>query len=1199
MSGKRLNPFQHALKRPDTYIGSIKTVDADAYCLEPDGNVVFRTVKWNTGLMNSIREIGSNCIDNVWRSETAGIKMKSIKVNWNPETHELTFWNDGYHISAEKQSYEYEDYRSGKTSSEEMHPAEVFFGEMLAGTNFEDDEDKVRKTSGRNGMGSKCTNVWSKKFKVRHGDPVLHKIFEQTYANNAKNRTDPKLTAFKGKMGFTEISFALDFERLGYDIDDETVAADFIGMLGMYVLEMAAVTGIAVTYTAGDTVVDKKFLIKSFDKYARVFYPDTTAKMATIKLSNGDECVFVESHNSDPDLPEQYDAVRHLSYVNGVKTADGGVHVDAWRDALFPVFVKAFNARKSAASAQLKTTIKDVFPYITMFIRTEVDKPSFNTQTKDKLNGPAYLLYPNGKTKADKAKVAEFKEEIDGVIKKMLKWRFVAMLEEKLLAKTGGKVAKKVTGRISMGSKAQDANKAGKHADMCTLYITEGLSAKAFVVRGISSIEDGNDYNGAFAIQGKFINTVNNTKAAVAANAEVKMLMQMLNLHIGVDYSIKKNFETLRYSSVCITADMDDDGIHIRGLLINFFHNGWPQLIELGFLTSFSTAVTKVTFSGKKASLMFYSNPEYKRWYESTGASLKIQEVKYLKGLGAINPEDAPGYFSDRKEVKYYAEGDEIEYMKLGFDKNSADLRKEWLVRDMKRADDVDSDDASDDDPFVYNGELGISTFVDSQLVIYHRMTLRRALPNLMDGFKEGQRKIFYAIRKVNSKNTKNLEKVIGSIKDLSGYHHGSASLLGAVRHMAIRYPGSNNIPLLQDDGEYGTRKAGGEDAAAARYLATGLEPIVNAIFCKDDDALLTQVIEDNELAEVEFFLPVICMLLVNGANGIASGYSTNIPNYNPIDIADWIEAWTNGTLDELSPLVPWYRGIKGPITLEKSKKSLDKPNQWRTEGLIEECHKGCKLKVGKRKCKGTKGWWHITDLPVGVWADSFAEHLEVLKHGGTKGKKVLEKCITDWTDHCSANMVHFMIKPSNAGCGWIPRIKTTLKIMTTTNTLTNMHTIDANNYPTRHESPESILRVWCPQRLAYYEKRHAYLMQLEEHIIQRASNRYKYVRAVVDKELEMYQPDEDLYADMEEMGLTRMTATVNDEGKEPGFEYLLSMQMRSMTEKKLKEIEREENAAKKSLDELKAKTGGDLWQVDLAKFRTAYATYIKSRSLD
>jgi len=1339
MSGERLNPFQHVLKRPDTYIGSIKTIDKQCYVFDlfedSKNSIKIKDAKWNSGLFNIIREIGSNCIDNKWRSQGTDTEMNTIKIAWDSETRELSFWNDGKCIPVVKQNYDYKDHRSGKTISEEFYPAEVFFGEMLAGTNFNDDEE--RKTSGKNGMGSKAVAVFSKVFTVEHVDPNHRKKFIQTYTDNATNRTKPKVTTSASK-GYTKISFKIDFERFGYDV--EKYHSDFIGLLGMYVLEITAMIGLPITFTVDGKL--RKFYFKSFDKYVRMFYPETSAhKLESIILHNGDECVVVESH-VDPrmDIPDMLESARHMAFVNGLKTKDGGVHVDAWRDAICSLFVRAFNSKKNKG-VQLKTSAKELYPYLTFFIRSEVSNPSFDSQTKDYLNGPVYKIFPTD----SKTKVEKIKQDLDKVVKKMMKWNFIKLLEEKLIAKTGRTKNKKtVKKRVDLGDKAQDANNAGKYPSntKCTLYIAEGLSAKAMVVRGISnlnydkngkivsstiskSFNNGQDYNGAFAIQGKFINVLNATPTAIENNAESNLLREMLNLRLKCDYSKDENWNTLRYHKVCITTDMDDDGIHIRGLLLNFFYTLWPSLLERGFVVSFSTAVAKVSFVNKTQPKLFYSNPEYKEWYEKSGKELKIAEVKYLKGLGSIHPTDVPGYFNNPKVVSYYTEGDEKEYMDMGFNDKNSDMRKEWITRDFENEDD-------DEGEFVYDGDLGISTFVDSQLVIYHKMTLRRALPNYMDGFKESQRKAFYAIRLKNYKKTKDLEKVTGAVKEITGYHHGGASLLSCIKNMAIRYPGSNNIPLLQDDGEYGcvdpetkillwngkiisaknvkkddllvgddgkyrkihklvkgvdmmyrvkqsngmdyivnsvhiltlydsdkgiidiniqdylshsqkdrfkgiyiklesaekgfdnhtleycdiiieqegvgkyvgwhidgnerflladgtvthnTRLTGGKDAAAARYIATALEDISKHIFKDVDDNIINNVIEDNETAEYEFFLPVICMLLINGSEGIASGFSTSIYNYNPIDILDWTRSWLEGEHANKDRLVPWYRGIKGEISLVYDKKYKD-PVKWKTKGILKESE---------------KGWWDIKDLPVGKWTNSFKDELSYLETGESINKKKTDKwvkCISDYKDYSDTNFVHFRIKP----CGdWRPNMNTTLTQLQTTKSLSNMVAIDKNNKPTRYKSAEEILEKWCADRLYYYDLRRKYIIDSLNFDIKKARNKYEYVKNVINKKLNMHQEDDKLEKTMVDIGLSKMTGSFIGNGKliqKESFDYLLNMQMRSMSKRKLEELKNTLDIAEEKLRKVQNKTSKDLWKEDLDEFENAYNKYINSRNL-
>ncbi len=699
------------------------------------------------------------------------------------------------------------------------------------------------------------------------------------------------------------------------------------------------------------------------------------------------------------------------------------------------------------------------------------------------------------------------------------------------------------------------------------------------------------------------------------------MLKKMLGLRRGTDYSKDENFQTLRYGKVWILTDADDDGIHIRGLLINFFYSEYPTLVKRNYLEAFNTAVVRASFGPKKKkkNLLFYSNPQFRKWFNSVTPKPKGLAIKYYKGLGSINPKEAPGYFKNPKVVTYTVEETAGDWMDLGFSDKSSDRRKTWITRDMTQdedlgvwyseldsssalnasdasqsdseseidlddysseceASDSQSDSESEESPeeFVYEGRLSLSCFVDQQLIIYHRMALRRALPGVWDGLKEGQRKILYAIRKSKFKKTWDLERVSGMVKKETGYHHGAASLQMTLIKMGQGYVGSNNISLLVNDGEFGTRREGGLDHAQPRYPLTMLEDIVSAIFPEIDDALLERLVEDNEEVEYSTYIPVICMLLVNGGKGIGSGYSTDIPNYNPDDIVKWIEVWLKDPTKtrNLPPLKPWYRGFTGSIELTGG----DKPTGWLSKGILEE---------GTKK---DKGWWHIRELPIGLWTAKFTEWLEHLEAGPTSSNKKKKKCLATFRAYHTANTVHFKIKPTRV---YIPdmTVSGNLKNLQKSRSLKNMVAIDEKNYPYRFSSPEDILECFCQKRLGFYSKRKEYLLKMWAVDLLKAENKYRFVKAVgIDRELDLhsFEEDEDLFKEM----ITKWKfSKIND-----SFDYLLGMQVRSLTRKRADMLEKEQEKIKVLMADMKAKTNKDLWKSDLAKFKVAYKKYKKTR---
>lgn len=1253
-TGKVLNNFQHALIRPEPVIGSRITIRRDCWVYATSSStneeesqidaseddtstkkntpkIILKKIKFNAGLTKIFCEIMSNAIDNLWRSQKYGLTMKRIefKIPTDPEDEYfgwITVINDGYCIPVEKAKYEFADFRTGDIRNENLYPAEVFFGEMNAGTNFEDEEGK--KTSGTFGWGAKAAVIFSKAFTVEHTNPEQRKMLVQNYSENGTVRDKPTVTSYKNKTGYTSISFLPDYEYFGYPGMDD----DYFSLIKRYVYECAMITGLGVVLNG------EKIVVKDLGKYVRLFYPDAKENsLFSFKAPNGDECVVIEKGVPEKEVEDE---VPHVSWVNGVSTRDGGIHVDAWRESIFSVLVKTFNSRKPKKGEKdvLKTTAKDLYPYFTIFVRAEIEGPKFDGAPKDQLvgyiNGDGEIVGKLNLTK-DKKEKSVFTASINEAMKKIMKWNFVTLLEEKLAMKADRTQSRKegsTSKKVPATKNYTPANFAGtKRSAECILVVGEGLSANAFVGQLIAKIPEGSDLVGRLAIRGKFINVQNASSRDINANAEVAQLKKILGLVTGVKYTKDhpENLKLLKYWKLMLATDQDDDGFHIRGLVLNFIYWGWPELFDLRcpdgtyFIESLSTAVAIARW-GKGSMKIFYSNPEYREWLEGPEPkTLKGLSVKYYKGLATHEVGEEDIYLGKKnpamkslKRVQYFLDDEVGDYMDLGFNKHQADWRKVWITRDMRQAGDDTPLEALV--PIVVNGELSLSSFVDTQLKIYHIMALRRALPNMYDGFKESQRKAFYGImmNKKARKGVVNLENLAGSVKEATGYHHGGTSLENTIKKMAQGFVGTNNIPLLKAAGQFGQRELGGEEAGAARYIFTGLEEVTNAIFCAEDRPLLQQRIEDDVKVEFELFMPIVPIILINGADGIASGYSTKIPCYNPDDIVAWIEAWLeseDGTVD-LPWLMPWYNGFVGENELlkrvGKTVKTFDPevdegpPTAWRSKGILEQ---------------GKGGWWHIRELPIGMWTNTMKEHLEYLLSGtppeGSKKKKG-DRYLLDVRWKGSINTAKWDIKPTK---DFIPDMNVVgnFKNMQSTFSLTNIHVIDENNFPRKFSCPEELLGEFCVRRLAFYDKRRDYWLKKYEIDAQRESDRYKYVKLVVDGKLNMHQKGEKLEGDMKKAGLRKFAnknkkvkddaeaAAEDEDGNvdpvaaeavDTSYDYLLSMQMRSMTVERLAQIKKELEATKAKLDELKNKTSKDLWVDDLGRFKAAYAKFLKTR---
>lgn len=190
--------------------------------------------------------------------------------------------------------------------------------------------------------------------------------------------------------------------------------------------------------------------------------------------------------------------------------------------------------------------------------------------------------------------------------------------------------------------------------------------------------------------------------------------------------------------------------------------------------------------------------------------------------------------------------------------------------------------------------------FLDKELIQFSRYDNTRSIPCMADGFKPSQRKVLFGAFKRKLTNEIKVVQFSGYISEHATYHHGEQSLNDTIIGMAQDFVGSNNINLLVPAGQFGSRLLGGKDSASPRYIYTYLSKITRLIFIEDDDLLCHYLVDEGQSIEPEFYLPIIPMVLVNGAEGIGTGYSTKIPNYNPVDITNYIKAKLHRHVDLL-----------------------------------------------------------------------------------------------------------------------------------------------------------------------------------------------------------------------------------------------------------------------------------------------------------
>jgi DNA topoisomerase-2 len=653
----------------------------------------------------------------------------------------------------------------------------------------------------------------------------------------------------------------------------------------------------------------------------------------------------------------------------------------------------------------------------------------------------------------------------------------------------------------------------------------------------------------------------------------------------------------LRYGSIMIMTDQDHDGSHIKGLIFNIFQSMWHELYEIpGFLTSMLTPIIKATNNRGNEIIEFYNMSDYEKWCETDIAKNGSWKIKYYKGLGTSNDQEAKEYFKNMKKITYKYDKDSDEVIDLAFNKKRADDRKEWLAN-------YDKDNVLD----YTNLLIDFKTFVDKDLIHFSNRDLQRSINHICDGLKESTRKILFAClkRKLYTNEIK-VAQLSGYVSEVSAYHHGETSLQQAIVGMAQIYVGTNNINLLSPNGQFGSRCQGGQDASSARYIFTLLSKLSKLIFKEEDNNILNYQDDDGQQIEPEFYIPVIPMVLVNGGIGIGTGYSTNIPQFNPSEIIEACKficnaiklADLNGdsedgmdniyeTIDilDIDDLVPYYLGFNGTIKKTENNSYISKGiYKWIDNETVE-----------------------ITELPIGTWTEDYKEFLENMITNNLNNLKYIE-------NHYTSKNVKFVLHfNQNVRETLEDKFEQLFKMSSSKNlSINNIHLFNKNGAIQKYDNTTEIIKEWSKTRILKYMERKAYQIKILERDFLVLSAKIRFIIDVISGNIQiMNKKLADIAKRLVELKYPRINTDnntaniiiagniddeakdVNDEGEKnkdiKDFNYLLKMPISQLTFDRKIILEKEVNDLNTNLNKLRNNRIEDLWLYDLDELENAW----------
>ena len=1065
-SVQKLTHIEHVLKRPDSYVGPVELGTEPYWILDGD-KFSKKNLKYSPALLKIFDEILVNAID---RNSLHPKQVNSISVAIDKESGSVTIENNGPLGGIGVRMHE----------KEGLWNPELVFGHLLTSTNYDDSQKRI--VGGRNGYGAKLANIYSSDFSIAIKDHETKQIYTQSWSKNMTVCDPPKIKKHSGATSSASITFTPEWKRFGMSKMDDTIYSIF--QKRVWDANICTTQNCKVKFN-GD-VLPKQ----NFEAYAKMH--EGVQDVASVSGDRWSVCIGPSENG-----------LEQISFVNGLCTMKGGTHVDHVANIVANGIIEDM-AKKIKLKPQ---QVKNAF---TIFVKATLENPNFSSQVKSECTSKS----PDFGSKFELPKTFVKNALKTGIADELL--ALSKFKEMKELKKTDGARKSKITGI----PKLDDANKAGTaQSSKCTLIVTEGDSAKTLAVAGLSVV--GRDHYGVFPLRGKCKNVRDASVTQLTGNQEFNDLKKILGLQQGKEYT---SVSELRYGRLMIMTDADNDGSHIKGLILNMIDYFWPSLLKLGFVVSMVTPIIKASRGNQSKS--FYTDSAFRAWYGNGQSGWRI---KYYKGLGTSTSVEAREYFKKIEDltVKFNTDVMSDKSITLAFDKKKADDRKTWLLESTaKEAKELEV-------PYGKVKQLAISDFVHKDLVNFSLADLKRSIAHVCDGLKPSQRKVMYSCFQRNLTAEMKVAQLAAYVAEKSAYHHGEVSLADTIVKLANDYTGSNNVNLLEPCGQFGTRLMGGKDASQTRYIFTRLTPEARNVFDPRDDAILTYLDDDGRSIEPDFYMPTLPMVLVNGTEGIGTGFSCYVPPFNPKDIRDNILNFLDG--NPIKRMKPWFRGFKGKVFEQDD-------DSWMTQGMWSVIGRTVK----------------VTELPPGRWTQDYKEHLDTL---------VEKKIISGFTNNSTTENVDFLIQDYNG-----KDVVKDLKLQKTFRT-SNMHLFHPTRGIHKYETPEDILTDFITIRREYYDKRKEYLIKVLEAKSKMCDYKSRFVSMVINGDIVVFRRKKQ---DLENQ-LSGLFPEVNG-----SYDYLLNIKTVQYTDESVRELLAQSKQAKKELEIMKSTSPMTMWKDDI-----------------
>ena len=1110
-----LSEREKVLLRPDAYIGNVTPHRSACFLADSDpstGQVSLEVLECDVhpGILKLFDEVAVNCLDAASRDS----KVRNVRFSLDDDGR-IKATNDGSGMAVEM----YRD--TGR------YGPSVAFSEFHSSTNFNDGEE--RTTGGRNGVGVKICGVFSHSFSVEVVDPERGLQFTQEFHENLSKPGKEIVRNTKIKTGKVSVQFLPDYERLGLRWSARSHAASILRrhlLTRAVEVQVCIRKGVKVQFEAtGVTNAQLQKCTTAKDLCALMF------PGAEVLQTDGDNyAVAVVLHEEPKDQSS-------LAFVNGIR-CPGGTHVKHVQDKINALLMEG--ARSHTKRPEMPVRPQQAREMYAFVLVCTVINPVFTSQDKSTLSTPVRsfggspLVFPAAFEK--KIRTSGSAQQL-GIL---CQNRENSLLSKSTTTKGSG------SRKVPQVDKYDTALYAGSNKSKeCTLILTEGDSAKALAVAGVSVV--GRERYGIFPLRGVPLNCRNTALKKALENKEICGILKILNVAAGQQTSAN-----IRYGKVALLTDQDPDGTHIGALVINALQCLVPFVLRENpnFICRIVTPLVKVSVPGNADLLEFFSAQEFKAWEAST--QVPKYQSKYYKGLGTSTHKEAKETFKklDERLTDVAFTGDACgAALDAFFSDKMVDTRKSLLT------------DGYNGDAHVDWREprVSVKDFLYNELVHFSKYDVFRSLPSCLDGLKPSQRKcLFYLLKQKPGVEVKVAQAAAGTAQ-LTHYHHGEESLVEAIVGMAQDHVGANNVALFDPIGQFGTRTDKPSVHAASRYIFTRASSIARYIFREEDADLLDYVEEEGNSVEPVWYLPVIPVILLNGAAGIGTGFATSVPPHG-------IDALVGACL---------RCAQGGPAGDHEGAYADVVPEFYGFEGKVQKADKGWSTVGNFVRTDDTS--LTITELPIGKWTDNYLKDLKTRDEKAKPDHK-LPPTVSIFNESTESNIRIRVTFPAKICALTDEEIEKELKL-TSLRPTSYMYLFDTSGSLRQFEDVPKIGAEHARVRLAAYERRRALLIEQGNADLKRIDQKIAFVSALLTRRLDIVgRKRGDIESSMQEIGIERLA--------DVGYDSLFAMNVLAVTSEKIEGLKEARELKSVSVLELEKTTAGEMWEKELEELR-------------